>query len=70
VRDRLAIATGAACTSGIESPSHVLRAIGLTEPYLDGSLRLGLGKWSAAEDILTAGDLLIDAVRAVTAMCR
>jgi len=70
VRVRLAIATGAACASGIEAPSHVLRAIGLADPYLDGALRIGLGKWSTAEDIELAGDLLIDAARSVTAMLR
>ncbi len=30
--------TGSACTSGIEAPSHVLRAMGLSSPILDSAL--------------------------------
>lgn len=65
VRDRLAIATGAACASGIEAPSHVLRAIGLEGPHLDGALRIGLGRWTTSGDVEEASALLIVAVRAI-----
>jgi cysteine desulfurase len=45
MRDCLAISTGSACTSGVETPSHVLQAIGLSETAIEGSLRIGLGKF-------------------------
>ncbi|WP_017659451.1 hypothetical protein [Baaleninema simplex] len=38
VRDRLAISTGSACSSGVETPSHVLRAIELPEDAIEGAL--------------------------------
>lgn len=66
VRDRLAIATGAACSSGVEAPSHVLRAMGLRAPVLDGAVRIGVGKWTTDADIEEAADLLVQAATAAT----
>jgi cysteine desulfurase len=63
VRDRLAVATGAACSSGIEAPSHVLRAMELADPVLDGAIRIGVGKWTTDSDIDCAADLLMTAAR-------
>ena len=65
VRHRLAIATGAACSSGIEAPSHVLRAMGLPRAHQEGALRIGLGKYTTREEIEAAAEWLHDAVRAV-----
>lgn len=62
LRDKLAIATGAACTSGVDAPSHVLQAMGLPHPVQDGALRLGLGKFTTSAEIDAAADLLDDAV--------
>jgi len=62
VRDKLAIATGAACTSGVEGPSHVLQAMGLSERIQDGALRLSLGKFTTADEISDASDILHAAV--------
>jgi cysteine desulfurase len=58
VRHKLAIATGAACTSGIESASHVLQAMGLSQQIQDGALRLGLGKFTTASEIREVADIL------------
>lgn len=65
VRHKLAISTGSACSSGAEAPSHVLRAMGLAEPVVEGALRIGLGKFSTDDDIDQAVELLTQAVRAV-----
>jgi cysteine desulfurase len=62
LRDRVALATGAACSSGIEGPSHVLRAMGLPRNVQDGALRIGLGKFTTDEDIRTAAAAIIAAV--------
>ncbi len=58
IRYQLAISTGAACSSGIESPSHVLRAMKLSDKIIDGSLRIGLGKFTTDLEIEQAAEIL------------
>lgn len=58
IRDRVAISTGAACSSGAERPSHVLRAMGLSAECIEGALRISLGRFTAAAEISKAVDLL------------
>lgn len=65
VRHRLAISTGSACSSGVEAPSHVLRAMGLAEPVVEGALRIGLGKFSTDDDVYQAAEILTKEVQAV-----
>lgn len=43
--------SGSACTSGSTSPSHVLRAIGLTDELARGSLRVTFGEENTKEDV-------------------
>lgn len=43
--------TGSACSSGSADPSHVLVAIGVSEEYLDGSLRVTFGEENTKEDV-------------------
>jgi len=43
--------SGSACTSHAVEPSHVLKAIGVREPYLDGVLRFSLGRQTTQKDI-------------------
>jgi cysteine desulfurase len=62
VRNRLAISTGSACTSGIEVPSHVLRAMGLPREHVDGALRIGVGKFVSDGDISIAAEIISSAV--------
>mgnify|MGYP001566683244 CR=1 FL=1 len=42
---------GSACTSGALTPSHVLKAIGLSDKLAFGSLRITLGRWTTEEDM-------------------
>jgi len=65
VRHKLAISTGSACSSGVEAPSHVLRAMGLAEPIVEGALRIGLGKFSTDDDVHQAAEILIQAIQAI-----
>ncbi len=65
MRDKLAMSTGAACSSGISSPSHVLRAMKLPESVIEGALRLGIGKFTTDEEIDKAGEILKTAIKQI-----
>jgi cysteine desulfurase len=58
IRDRLAISTGAACSSGSERPSHVLRAMGLPAEIIESALRISLGRYSTEADVSQVIELL------------
>ena len=47
----IAASMGSACTSGAMEPSHVLRAIGLSDKLSFGSLRVTIGRWTTSQDI-------------------
>ncbi len=47
----VAVSMGSACTWGRLEPSHVLKAIGLTDPMALGSLRVTVGRWTTEQDI-------------------
>jgi cysteine desulfurase len=46
-------AVGSACSAADEEPSHVLKAIGLTDEMARGTLRFSLGRFTAEKDIQT-----------------
>lgn len=69
VRDRLAISTGSACSSGSDAPSHVLRGIGLADEWIHGALRIGIGKFNDEQDIEESADALCKAIERVRKMC-
>lgn len=50
--------TGSACTAGVPQPSHVLRAMGLTDADAAGALRFSLGRTSTAADVALVGEVL------------
>src|SRR3989338_1125247 len=45
------VSTGSACSSKNEEESHVLKAIGLSEKYIKGNVRLTLGRRTTKKDI-------------------
>jgi cysteine desulfurase len=51
VRPELAVSTGSACTSAVQEPSYVLRALGRDERSSESSLRFGLGRFTTLSDI-------------------
>lgn len=65
LHDQVAISTGAACTSGAQTPSHVLRAIGLPAALQEGALRLSPGKFTTTDEIERAALLIAQAVAEV-----
>jgi cysteine desulfurase len=61
-----AVSTGAACSSGALTPSHVLTAIGLTEDRARASMRFSLGRTNTAEQV----DALVEAIGGAVAHLR
>jgi len=59
----LALSTGSACSSATVEPSHVLRAIGLSEERARSAVRFGLGRFNTQEEIEYAGLRVAEAVR-------
>ncbi|HTP86174.1 MAG TPA: aminotransferase class V-fold PLP-dependent enzyme, partial [Bryobacteraceae bacterium] len=55
-----AVSTGAACSSGALTPSHVLKAIGLSDDRARASMRFSLGRANTAGQV----DALVDAIQA------
>jgi cysteine desulfurase len=58
LRSEIAASSGSACTTAAVMPSHVLRAIGLTAAQSHCTIRLGLGRWTSAGDVIASSDLL------------
>jgi cysteine desulfurase len=50
----LAFSLGSACASGSGRPSHVLRAIGLSERQARSSIRLGFGRMTGEAELVSA----------------
>jgi cysteine desulfurase len=49
---------GSACASGSGRPSHVLRAIGLSDAQAKSSIRLGWGRYTSIEEIERAAEMI------------
>lgn len=59
----VALSSGSACTSAKIEPSHVLRALGLSEEAAHATLRFGIGRFNTEEEIDYVAESLIDVVR-------
>jgi len=62
LRGRLAVSTGSACSSALQEPSYVLRALGRDEVLSESSLRFGLGRFTSQSDIDAAVAAVTEAV--------
>lgn len=51
---QIMFSAGSACASGSGRPSHVLRAIGLTDAEAKSSIRLGFGRYTSAAELESA----------------
>jgi len=51
LKDVVALSAGSACSSANPEPSHVLRALGLSDEAARGSIRFGLGRFNTPEEV-------------------
>ncbi|MGH7136854.1 MAG: cysteine desulfurase family protein [Pirellulales bacterium] len=58
----IAVSSGSACTSAEPEPSHVLRALGLSDDLTRSSLRFGLGRFNTTEEVDFAVNAVADSV--------
>ncbi|MGD0869172.1 MAG: IscS subfamily cysteine desulfurase [Bryobacteraceae bacterium] len=59
----IALSTGSACTSGTPEPSHVLRALGVSDELAHSSIRIGLGRFNTEEELDHAAHRIIESVK-------
>lgn len=62
----IAFSAGSACASGSGRPSHVLKAIGLTDAEARSSIRLGFGRYTTEAELTEAIDRIVAAADAQT----
>ncbi|PJI90434.1 cysteine desulfurase [Sphingomonas koreensis] len=59
----IAFSAGSACASGSGRPSHVLKAMGLSDIDARSSIRLGFGRYTTEEELLAAVERIDAAAR-------
>jgi cysteine desulfurase len=59
----IAFSLGSACASGSGRPSHVLRALGLSDRDARSSIRLGFGRYTGEEELASACRRIDEAAR-------
>ena len=64
----IAFSLGSACASGSGRPSHVLRALGLTDAQARGSVRIGFGCYTTPAELESAAEALNRAAAAQAAL--
>lgn len=63
IGDQIAASTGSACHAGIQTPSAVLKNMGLSDSEALSSLRLSVGKDNTEGEIKKAAEIIVAAVR-------
>lgn len=61
----ISFSSGAACASSSDAPSHVLRAIGLSDEEARSGVRLGLGRFTTEAEVDETLEVLVAAVRKI-----
>ena len=65
LREFVSFSTGSACTTARVEPSHVIRALGLTEERAHSSIRFGLGRFTTMEEVQAVADKVVQAVHSI-----
>ena len=66
----LAVSSGSACSSADPEPSHVLRALGLSDQMARGSIRFGLGRFNTQQDVEFAAATVAEAAERLRTISR
>jgi cysteine desulfurase len=66
----LAVSSGSACTSANPEPSHVLRALRLSDELSRASLRFGLGRFNTEDEVDFAVETVAEAVARLRSLSR
>jgi len=61
----IALSSGSACSTGLRDPSHVLKAMGVSDEDAFGSIRFSLSKYTTADDIQHTVQHLVEAVERI-----
>jgi cysteine desulfurase len=69
VRD-VAVSSGSACHSDKVDPSHVLKAIGLSDEAAGSAIRFGIGRFNTEAEIDYVADRFINAVKSLRELAR
>ena len=64
----IALSAGSACTSARTAPSHVLKALGLSDELAQASVRFSIGRFNTAEEIACVAQSCTEAVARLRAM--
>jgi cysteine desulfurase len=59
----VAVSSGAACATASAEPSHVLKALGLSDEQARASIRFGLGRFTTESEIDIAVAKVTDTIR-------
>ena len=62
-QDGIYVSTGSACSSNKKGQSHVLKAMGLKDQEIEGTLRFSFGRMNSIEEIDIAADKVAAAVK-------
>ena len=65
--ERVAVSSGAACSSATEGPSYVLKALGVPKDWAAASIRFGLGRMSTQSHVETAASAAAEVVAGLRA---
>lgn len=61
----ICISSGSACNSKAQKASKVLKAIGLSDDYLYGTIRISFSHENTVEEVLTAANAICDCVKSI-----
>jgi cysteine desulfurase len=61
----VAVSQGSSCSAGSFEPSHVLRAMGLSDELARATIRMGVGRFTTADEVDRAAAFIVEALRSL-----